>query len=250
MIDWYINAEKLYLSLNYKYLLAFPYHLIAHEYDLVEKSELERHIPIVHDVTVVTFQQKSYSWAGNASNWMSNLLTSFLKINIFISMMSHWLRNQNLMAKLSHVLSPEVKCPPPPHSTFDSRIHAVFLAEFTWSRLLRSCFHVHALPDVLCWTLSYRMHDMQWPQILSLSSWESGGGGWGTKPLPSRSRAAVCWVSRGQNPLELRKSGILRYKIQLKNSTVWFSFLVQNEFKRKDHPFDVPNKANYTFAQI
>ena len=52
----------------------------------------------------------------------------------------------------------------------------------------------------------------------------------------------------GQSPLELRKSGILRYKIQPKNSTLWFSVLVQNEFKRKDHPFDVPNKANYTFA--
>ena len=55
---------------------------------------------------------------------------------------------------------------------------------------------------------------------------------------------------QGKKPLELRKSGILRYKIQPKNTILWFSFLVQNEFKRKDQPFDVPNKANYTFAQI
>ena len=137
--------------------------------------------------------------------------------------------------------APPAPPPPPPNSTFDSRR---FLAEFTWSRLLRSCFHVHALPDVLCWTLSYRRHDMQWPQVLSLSSWGAA------KPPPSRSRAEVWWVSRWQSPLELRKSGILRYKIQPKNSTLWFSFLVQSEFKRKDHPFDVPNKANYTFAQI
>ena len=36
----------------------------------------------------------------------------------------------------------------------------------------------------------------------------------------------------------------------LKNSTLWFSVLVQNEFKRKNHPFDVPRKANDTFARI
>ena len=51
----------------------------------------------------------------------------------------------------------------------------------------------------------------------------------------------------GKAPLS---SGNLAYKIQPKNSTLWFSFLVQNEFERKYHPFDVPNKANYTFAQI
>ena len=50
--------------------------------------------------------------------------------------------------------------------------------------------------------------------------------------------------------VELRKSGILRYKIQPKKSTSWFSFLLQNEFKRKNHPFDVPKKASYTFARI
>ena len=76
------------------------------------------------------------------------------------------------------------------------------------------------------------------------------GGLGGAKPPPNRPRAEVWWVSRGQNPLELRKSGILRYKIQPKNSTLWFSFLVQNEFKRKYHPFDVPNKTNYMFAPI
>ena len=35
-----------------------------------------------------------------------------------------------------------------------------------------------------------------------------------------------------------------------KNSTSWFSFLVQNEFKRKDHPSDLPDKVNDMFAQI
>ena len=76
-------------------------------------------------------------------------------------------------------------------------------------------------------------------------------GGLGVLNLPPKQvqgRGLV--VVQGESPLELRKSGILRYKIQPKNSTLWFSFLVQNEFKRKDHPFDVPNKANYTFAQI
>ena len=75
-------------------------------------------------------------------------------------------------------------------------------------------------------------------------------GAWGALNLPPAGPGQKSGGVQGQDPLEIRKSGILRYKIQTKNSTLWFSFLVQNEFKRKDHPFDVPNKANYTFARI
>ena len=65
------------------------------------------------------------------------------------------------------------RAPPPYHLWFTYSRR--FLAEFTWSRLLRSSFHVHALPAVLCWTLSCRRHHMQWPQVPSLCSWGSGG---------------------------------------------------------------------------
>ena len=58
------------------------------------------------------------------------------------------------------------------------------------------------------------------------------------------------WGSRAQSPVKLQKSGILRYKIQPKNSTSWFSFLAQNEVKRKNRPSDMPYEANDTFAQI
>ena len=70
-------------------------------------------------------------------------------------------------------------------------------------------------------------------QVIALCSWGSGGV---VSPQQVQGTALVV--------VELRKSGILRYKIQPKNSTSWFSFLVQNEFKRKNHPFDMPNKAN------
>ena len=74
---------------------------------------------------------------------------------------------------------------------------------------------------------------------LPLCSWGSGG------PV-----SHPAGPEQSPGGVELRKSGILRYKIQPKNSTSWFSFLVQNEFKRKDHPFDVPSKANDMFARI
>ena len=75
-------------------------------------------------------------------------------------------------------------------------------------------------------------------------------GVWGCYTSPQQVQGRGLVGVQGQGPLELWKSGILRYKIQPKNSTLWFGFLVQNVFKRKDHPFDVPNKANYTFARI
>ena len=74
-------------------------------------------------------------------------------------------------------------------------------------------------------------------------SYPAGGLGDAKSPPAGQGRGLV-------GVQELRKSGILRYKIQPKNSTFWFSFLVQNEFKRKDHPLDVLNKANYRFPQI
>ena len=118
-------------------------------------------------------------------------------------------------------------------STFDSRIHAVFWEEFTWSRLLRSPFHVQALPAVLCWTSSCRR---SFPNATGVwgrykppaGPGQSSGGGPGGK-APG---APEIWHLKVQNTAE--------------NSTSWlFSFLLQN-----DHPSDVPNRANDTFAQI
>ena len=138
-------------------------------------------------------------------------------------------------------LQMQYKEPPPPAPLI--HVFTPFLAEFTWSRLLRSPCQVHALPAVLCWTLSclYAMTASHFLMQL---------GGWGCCKPPSRSRAELWWVFRGKSSLELQKSGIFRYKIQPKNSTSWFSFFLQNEFKGKDHPSDVPNRANDTFAQI
>ena len=73
-------------------------------------------------------------------------------------------------------------------------------------------------------------------------------GGLGASPLQVQARGLV--GVQGQSPLELRKSGILRYKIQPKKLNFVVQFPCTNEFKRKDYLFDVPSKANDTFAQI
>ena len=129
--------------------------------------------------------------------------------------------------------------PPPPiaplihvFTPFFGRIHVVTLVEVLFSRAHTSCCSY----GTIC-------NDSR---FFPYAAWVLGG----TKPPPNRSIAEVWWGSRWQGPLELQKSGILRYKIHTKNSTLGFSFLVQNELKRKDHPFDVPNKANYKFARI
>ena len=86
---------------------------------------------------------------------------------------------------------------------------------------------------------------MQRPQVIP----NAAGGTEGAASSP-----AGPGQSSGEGELqksgELQQSGILRYKIQRKNSTLWFSFLPRNEFKRKDHPSDAPDRADDTFAQI
>ena len=57
----------------------------------------------------------------------------------------------------------------------------------------------------------------------------AGGLGALNLPPPQQVQGRGLVGSRGQGPLQLRKSGILKYKIQPKNSTLWFSFLVQKE---------------------
>ena len=127
------------------------------------------------------------------------------------------------IAPLIHVFMP-----------FSGRIHMVTLVEVLFSHACTSCCSLLDL-IVICSDRRFFLY--------------AAGSLGGAKPPLSRSRTEVWWASKG-SPLELRKSGILRYKIQPKNSTLWFCFLVQIEFKRKDHPFDVLNKANYTSAQI
>ena len=114
-----------------------------------------------------------------------------------------------------------------------------FLAEFTWSRTLSPLFTcTHFL---LFFVGPHRAMGTICNDRRSLP-YAAGGLGALLATQQVQSRALV--------GVELRKSGILRYKIQPKNSTSWFSFFVQNEFKRKNHPFDVPSKANDMFARI
>ena len=87
-----------------------------------------------------------------------------------------------------------------------------FLAEFTRSRLLRSPFHVHALPAVLCWTSSCRRHDMQLPQVIALCSWGSGG-------------TLIPPAGPGQSPRGPRAPAIWHLKVQ--NTAQKLNFVVQ-----------------------
>ena len=75
-------------------------------------------------------------------------------------------------------------------------------------------------------------------------------GVWGALNLPPAGPGQKSGGVQGARPL--RNPEIWHFKVQNTDQklNLWFSFLVQNDFKRKDHPFDVPNKANYTFARI
>ena len=59
---------------------------------------------------------------------------------------------------------------------------------------------------------------------------------------------------RASEPLQAwrttEKAGPDRVKVQNTAQKLNFVVQFQNVFKRNNHPFDVPNKANYTFAQI
>ena len=99
---------------------------------------------------------------------------------------------------------------------FFGRIHVFTHVEVPFSRSRTSCC---SLLDLIVRWARYAMTAGYCPMQL---------GVWGRCKPPSRSRADRALVG-----IELRKSSILRYKIQPKNTTSWFSFLVQNEFLKK-----------------
>ena len=102
------------------------------------------------------------------------------------------------IAPLTHVFTP-----------FFGRIQVVTHVEVVFSPARTSCC---SLLDLIV-----RRHDMQYDRRF----FPYAAGGSGAKLSPNRSRAEVWWGSRWQSPLKLQKSGILRYKIQPKNSTLW-----------------------------
>ena len=126
----------------------------------------------------------------------------------------------------------------PPYSTFDSRIHAAFSrihvvthVEVPFSRARIYC----------CFLLDLILRWERYAVTASHCLMQLGSGGAvshpaGSEQSPGGGRAPQIWHLEVQNTAQKLNS--------------WFSFLVQNEFKRKNHPFDVPSKANDMFARI
>ena len=102
-----------------------------------------------------------------------------------------------------------------PHSTFDSCIHAVFLAEFTWSRFLKPPFHVHAL---LLFVSSHRAVGIN---PLTGPGQSPGRGQGDETPWNSGNLASEGTEYRPKTQLRIRGSFSL-YKMRRKNHPLMF----------------------------